>query len=62
MAVSILIQTPGAILIVAGVLFLAFGNDKGWIMIGVGAVLVVILAVISSKRTVVVEHEQQSQK
>ncbi len=50
MAFDIIIHSPAAILIIAGVLFLAFNeHTTGWILVAIGALLVLLVAFITSK-------------
>ncbi|MBL7206329.1 MAG: hypothetical protein ISS36_01880 [Candidatus Aenigmarchaeota archaeon] len=50
MSFKILIQTPAAILIVAGVLFLAFNdNTTGWILVILGFILSAFIVFLSTK-------------
>jgi|GEM_PF-4065621 protein-S-isoprenylcysteine O-methyltransferase Ste14 len=51
MGFDIVIHSPAAILIIAGVLFLAFNdNATGWILVAVGALLVLLVAYITSRQ------------
>lgn len=64
MAFSLVIQGPPAFLILAGIGFLIFSETDvtGWVLIGVGAILLIILTWISTpKKAVVVSQPQKEQ-
>jgi hypothetical protein len=57
MGFNVAIQGPPAFLILAGIGFLIADKDlTAWFLIGVGAVLLIILTWIGSRKTVVVEQ------
>jgi len=50
MGFDIIIHSPPTILIIAGVLFLAFNDEiNGWILIAVGVILAILVTYISAK-------------
>ena len=60
MAFNLVIQGPPAFLILAGIGFLIFNDETtGWVLIFIGAVLLIILTWISTtKKTVVVQQKE----
>ena len=52
MGFDVAIHSPAAIMIIAGVIFLAFNdNTTGWILVGLGFVLSVLLTVVKYAKT-----------